>query len=158
MRKAGQMGTVRSRPRTKISQTATLKKTQSKRVRIQRKGRLPKEDKKTITAVAGMRPAGLSSTAKIVTDPRIERQPRPERAANTRKSAQGALPLSSLGNAITALRIVRIPTEKVHVCHFGLPRRRPAQRSQRATQPGVSRVPPIPPWLVHVADFMSDTT
>lgn len=90
--------------------------------------------------------------------PSGERQPRPERAANTRKSAQGALPLSSLGNAITALRIVRIPTEKVHVCHFGLPRRRPAQRSQRATQPVVSRVPPIPPWLVHVADFMSDTT
>lgn len=74
MRKAGQMGTVRSRPRTKISQTATLKKTQSKRVRIQRKGRLPKEDKKTITAVAGMRPAGLSSTAKIVTDPRITKK------------------------------------------------------------------------------------
>ena len=74
MRKAGQMGTVKSRPRTKISQTATLKKTQSKRVRIQRKGRLPKEDKKTITAVAGMRPAGLSSTAKIVTDPRITKK------------------------------------------------------------------------------------
>ena len=90
--------------------------------------------------------------------PSGERQPRPERAANTRKSAQGALPLSSLGNAITALRIVRIPTEKVHVCHFGLPRRRPAQRSQRATQPVVSRVPPIPPRLVDIADFMSDTT
>ena len=74
MRKAGQMGTVRSRPRTKISQTATHRNAQRRRVRIQRKGRLPKEDKKTITVVAGIRPAGLSSTAKIVTDPKITKK------------------------------------------------------------------------------------